>query len=334
MSGVPSKHKSGYQKRKEERLRSERKGLQTLFQVGVRANVCDNSSAASVIESTPEVGRTSDDDNQPSVSLSTEKANSSSLQDDFQTSEPKVKRIKSTESTQLSSIQTLPQTQGLLSVAALTYECDIGLWQDLTEEMRDYWCRKGSNDCLNETASIHNSIQIDGKQKIFFRKSTFYCSLPNGEKKKRNWLCYSPSTGKAFCFQCKLFSPEDSAFFRGSFCDWKNATQRMVAHESSKDHRDATMTLCRRAKASGHVNSLLIEHCQAERIYAKAVMERVVATIKFLAERSLAFRGNDQVIGSPSNGNFLGTLELLSQFDPFLAAHLDKYGNKGKGSIS
>ena len=64
-------------------------------------------------------------------------------------------------------------------------------------------------------------------------------------------------------------------------------------------------------------NSLLIEQCQAERIYAKAVLERVVATIKFLAERSLAFRGKDQVIGSPSNGNFLGTLELLSKFDPF-----------------
>ena len=95
MSGVPSKQKSGYQKRKEkeERLRSERKGLQTLFQVGVRANVCDNSSAASavsVVESTPEAGKTSDDDNQPSASLSTEKANSSSLQDDFQISEPKL----------------------------------------------------------------------------------------------------------------------------------------------------------------------------------------------------------------------------------------------------
>ena len=282
--------------------------------MGVHANVCDNSSAApavSVVEPTPEVGRTSDDDNQPSASLSTEKANSSSLQDDFQILEPKVKQIKSTESTQLNSIQTFPLTQGLLSVAALTYECDIGLWQDLTEEMRDNW--KGSNDCLNETASIHNYIQIDGKQKIFFRKSTFYCSLPNGEKKKRNWLCYSPSTGKAFCFQCKLFSPEDSAFSRSGFCDWKNATQRVVAHEkSSKAHRDATMTLCRRAKASGRVNSPLIEQCQAERIYAKAVLERVVATIKFLAERSLAFRGNDQVIGSPSNGNFLGTLESLS----------------------
>ena len=76
----------------------------------------------SVVESIPEAYRTSDDDNQPSASLSTEKANSSSLQDDFQISEPKVIRIKSTKSTQLNSIQTFPLTKGLLSVAALTYE--------------------------------------------------------------------------------------------------------------------------------------------------------------------------------------------------------------------
>ena len=109
------------------------------------------------------------------------------------------------------------------------------------------------------------TFQIDGKQKRFFRKSTFYCSQPNGKKKKRNWLCYSPSTDKAFCFQCKLFSPEDSTFSRSGFCNWKNATQRMVAHEkSSKAHGDATLTLCRRAKASCCVNLLLTEQCQAE----------------------------------------------------------------------
>ena len=40
------------------------------------------------------------------------------------------------------------------------------------------------------------------------------------------------------------------------------------------------------------------------------------------------------MIRSPSNSNFLGTLELLSHFDPFLAAHMEKYGNNGKGSVS
>ena len=224
MSGILTKHKSGYQKRKEkeERLWSERRGLQTLFQVGVCANQCDNRSAASAVsavESTPEpeVSITIDDHSQPSASLSTEgeTTNPSSLQDDFQTSKPKVKRLKSTESTQPNSIPTFPPTQGVLSVADqadLTYECDIGLWQDLKEEMRDYWCRKGSSDCRNETASTVNAIQIDGKQKRYLCKSMFYCSLPNGEKKKRNWLCYSPSTGKSLCLQCKLFSPQDSAF--------------------------------------------------------------------------------------------------------------------------
>ncbi len=256
MTGVTSKHKSGYQKRKEKkRLRSERKGLQTLFQVGVHANVCDNSSAASavsVVESTPEVSKTSDDDNQPSASLSTEKDNSSSLQDDFQISEPKVKWIKSIESTQLNSIQTFPLTQGLLSVAALTYECDIGLWQDLTEEMRDYWCRKGSNDCLNETASIHNSIQIDGKQKRFFLQVHVLLFFAKWGKEEEKLALLFPKYRKS------ILLPMQAVFSRSSFCDWKNATQRMVAHDSSKAHRDATMILCRRAKVSGRVNSLLI----------------------------------------------------------------------------
>ena len=30
----------------------------------------------------------------------------------------------------------------------------------------------------------------------------------------------------------------------------------------------------------------------------------------------------------------LGILELLSKFDPFLAEHIKKYGQKGKGSVS
>ena len=34
------------------------------------------------------------------------------------------------------------------------------------------------------------------------------------------------------------------------------------------------------------------------------------------------------------NGNYLGLLELFSQFDPFLAEHIRRYGNKGRGQVS
>ena len=38
--------------------------------------------------------------------------------------------------------------------------------------------------------------------------------------------------------------------------------------------------------------------------------------------------------GSEHNGNYLRCLELLSEYDPFLAQHIEKYGNRGRGNPS
>ncbi len=38
----------------------------------------------------------------------------------------------------------------------------------------------------------------------------------------------------------------------------------------------------------------------------------------------MAFRGHSAVFGNPSNGNYLVILELISQFDSFLKAHIEK----------
>ena len=56
--------------------------------------------------------------------------------------------------------------------------------------------------------------------------------------------------------------------------------------------------------------------------------------IKFLSSRGLAFRGSSELVGSPQNGNFLGMLELLAEYDTFLAEHIQKRVNKGKGHVS
>lgn len=73
---------------------------------------------------------------------------------------------------------------------------------------------------------------------------------------------------------------------------------------------------------------------QEECNYWEHVLNRIIAVIRTLAERGLAFRGTDEKFGSLQNGNFLGLLELISQFDPFLAGHIAKYGNSGKGNPS
>ena len=58
----------------------------------------------------------------------------------------------------------------------------------------------------------------------------------------------------------------------------------------------------------------------------------IIDVIVFLSIGGLALRGHDENIGSLQNGNFLGVSDLLSKYDPFLATHIEKYGNKGHGS--
>jgi len=64
------------------------------------------------------------------------------------------------------------------------------------------------------------------------------------------------------------------------------------------------------------------------------IVARIVEVIKFLSERGLPFRGTHELVGSPNNGNYLGILELIAKFDPFLQTHIARYGNAGQGHVS
>ena len=61
---------------------------------------------------------------------------------------------------------------------------------------------------------------------------------------------------------------------------------------------------------------------------------KIVAIVKFLSQRGLAFRGHNEVYGSNNNGNFLGIIELLAQFDPFIADHVSRYCSAGRSNVS
>ena len=65
---------------------------------------------------------------------------------------------------------------------------------------------------------------------------------------------------------------------------------------------------------------------KAELQYWRYVMERISAVVCTLAERGLPFRGDNEQFGSPNNGNYLNLLELVANVDPFLLAHINRYG--------
>ena len=87
----------------------------------------------------------------------------------------------------------------------------------------------------------------------------------------------------------------------------------------------------RRLKEIGRVDIELTQQVEHLEQYWRSVLKRVISVIHFIAERGLAFRGDNELVGSPRNGNFLGILELISQYDDFLAQHIKTEANRGKG---
>lgn len=116
--------------------------------------------------------------------------------------------------------------------------------------------------------------------------------------------------------------------------DWKHINHIILEHENSLGHRQAMMTYLARCKSTGRVDVDLLSQYTKEVDYWKNVLKRIVAVVTFLASRGLPFRGDNETLGSPNNGNYLGCMDLLGEFDPFLADHLKKFGNPGKGHIS
>ena len=100
---------------------------------------------------------------------------------------------------------------------------------------------------------------------------------------------------------------------------------------STKIVRDTDIVLSYsilRSTESAHYD--LEKQCQKQKTYWVEVVRRVVAVVTFLAERGLPFRGHDEHIGSRHSGNFLGVIKLIAEFDPFLAKHVEEFGNQGQ----
>lgn len=58
------------------------------------------------------------------------------------------------------------------------------------------------------------------------------------------------------------------------------------------------------------------------------------AVVKKLASRGRPFRGQDEKFDSLHNGEYMMSLELIAEFDSFLAEHIKRLGNPGSGQTS
>ncbi|KAI6650123.1 hypothetical protein LOD99_6205 [Oopsacas minuta] len=203
--------------------------------------------------------------------------------------------------------------------------------------MTDQLIRLGPAAAHNRSTSYPASKRVynDGESR-YFQNKMLIVERANGELGKREWLCYSPLSGNVYCFQCTIMSTtskeSNNSFIQG-FNNWRHF-DRVKCHENSLYHRRCTLDLITRKSQHGHVNSELNISIEPERVYWSQVLKRVIAVVKFLGSNRLAFPGTNERFNSINSGNYINTLKLLAKFDTFIAGHIAKYADKGRGSAS
>uniref|UniRef100_UPI00358E3B13 uncharacterized protein n=1 Tax=Myxine glutinosa TaxID=7769 RepID=UPI00358E3B13 len=255
-----------------------------------------------------------------------EKAETNNLQTDFDHDQPETN-----------------QGDTSLAINKTSMENDIGAWPDkVIKEQIDYWATQLDVTELQnidqKVFDLRSTKQPAGENRS--RKCTthmFYLTAQNNELVKRLWLCFSPSTGKLYCYICKLMRPDAAIqLATDGFCDWKHAGDRLKEHEMSNAHVEALIALTQRGTDKGRIDSELAAEAERQSSYwvRVKVLKRVTSVIQFLCERNLAFRGSNEIVGSAGNGNYLGLLELISKYDDFLAEHIQQNADRGSGHTS
>ncbi|XP_031336280.1 zinc finger MYM-type protein 1-like [Photinus pyralis] len=228
------------------------------------------------------------------------------------------------------------QPKSTSSSSSLWISNDAGLWPtNLTDEFRSRCVEKGSDYFQNDDGVYESSKRCFKTPNRKLSNRLFHKKMINGETVRRKWIMYSPSVGSIYCFVCKLFAVKGvSAFAHQGFSNWGKAEESTLSHENSIEHRDSMFLFLNRTNLSCRIDKSLIDQFNKESEYWIKVFERIVTVIKFIAERGLSFRGHVEKFGDCRNGNFLGILELISEFDPFLKTHIERYGGKGSGHVS
>ena len=114
------------------------------------------------------------------------------------------------------------------------------------------------------------------------------------------------------------------------FDDWSHLSTRIQEHEITMEHLKNMTTwyeLRLRFNKGDTIDKSAQKQIEKEKEHWKNVLVRIVSVVKFLAKHNLAFRGSKEKLYESGNGNFLGVIEMLAEFDPIVQEQVKRIKN-------
>jgi len=203
---------------------------------------------------------------------------------------------------------------------------DPRYWDGLDQKQVDILVQKGPKRDL--------SIQKGPKDRLSrrFSAALYTRILSNGETCDREWLVYSKELDRVFCFCCKLLRKGHlrNQLANEGLSDWSHVGTRLKDHETSADHitnMASWYDMRLRFDNNQTIDKVAHREIEKEKEHWRKVLFRIILIAKFLAKHNLAFRGTNSKLYQDNNGNFLGMVEMMAEFDPVIQEHVQRITN-------
>ncbi|XP_025198446.1 zinc finger MYM-type protein 1-like [Melanaphis sacchari] len=165
--------------------------------------------------------------------------------------------------------------------------------------------------------------------------SAYYFKLVNGKTVQRNWLAYSPSTDRIYCWTCRLFGTpgaQKNGLVSSGCNAWGHLSGvygRLHKHESCKDHLESELNRAMYMR-NNRIDILTVKSSNSRVAINREVVKILMDIVLCLAKHNDAYRGHLETNKDLIQGKYRDWVTVFAKYHPILSSHLDRINSNSK----